>query len=76
MRPAPFKYIAPQAAEEAIEYLVRYEGNARLLAGGQSLIPLMNLRMASPSALIDLACCPELAYIHRGDDWLAIGPTM
>lgn len=74
MKPAPFKYIAARSAEEAVEQLSRHDGSARLLAGGQSLIPLLNLRMARPAALIDLATCAELAYIRRDGSWLAIGP--
>lgn len=74
MKPPRFKYIAAKSAEEAIDCLARYGGGARLLAGGQSLIPLLNLRMARPDALVDLATCPELAYIRREGDWLAIGP--
>lgn len=74
MKPATFKYVPAQSPEDAIEHLARYEGTARLLAGGQSLIPLMNLRIAKPTALIDLACCPDLSYIRREDGWLAIGP--
>ena len=74
MKPAAFKYLAPRCAEEAIEFLVQYHGTARLLAGGQSLIPLMNFRMARPAALIDLARCTELSYIRHQGEWLAIGP--
>lgn len=74
VRPAPFEYIAPRSAEEAVEKLAARAGDARLLAGGQSLIPLMNLRMARPAALIDLGRCPELAYARREGDWIAVGP--
>ncbi|MGH8736860.1 MAG: FAD binding domain-containing protein [Burkholderiales bacterium] len=74
MRPARFEYLAPSSAEEAIEQLARFAGDGRLLAGGQSLIPLMNLRLARPVALIDLGRCAELTYIERSGDWLAIGP--
>ena len=74
MRPAPFEYIAPRSAEEAVEKLAARAGEARLLAGGQSLVPLLNLRMARPAALIDLGRCPELAYARREGDWIALGP--
>jgi len=74
MKPPRFKYLAARSAEEAVGHLERYSGSARLLAGGQSLIPLLNLRMARPDALIDLATCPELAYIRTESNWLAIGP--
>ena len=74
MRPAPFDYAAPRSAEEAVEKLAARAGDARLLAGGQSLLPLMNLRMARPAALIDLGRCPDLAYVRREGDRIAIGP--
>jgi carbon-monoxide dehydrogenase medium subunit len=74
VRPAPFEYIAPRCAEEAVAKLAEHAGDARLLAGGQSLIPLLNLRMARPAALIDLGRCPDLAYVHREGDWISFGP--
>lgn len=74
MRPAPFEYIAPRSPEDAVARLAEYGGEGRLLAGGQSLVPLLNLRMARPAALIDLGRCPDLAYIRRQDGWLAFGP--
>jgi aerobic carbon-monoxide dehydrogenase medium subunit len=66
--------VAPRSAEEAVEKLAARAGEARLLAGGQSLVPLLNLRMARPAALIDLGRCPELAYARREGNWIAIGP--
>lgn len=74
MRPAPFEYVAPRSAEEALHHLARYSGDARLLAGGQSLIALVNLRISRPAALIDLGRCPELAYFRRDGNWLVCGP--
>ena len=74
MRPAPFEYIAPRSADEAVEKLAARGGEARFLAGGQSLVPLLNLRMARPAALIDLGRCAELAYTRREGDWIALGP--
>jgi carbon-monoxide dehydrogenase medium subunit len=73
MKPARFEYIAPKTEDEAIAALVRYDGNARLLAGGQSLIPLLNLRVARPEALIDLGQCSGLAELHRHDNRLICG---
>lgn len=63
MRPAPFQYVAPSSAEEALALIAQYGEDARFLAGGQSLIPLMNLRMARPSVLIDLGGCADLDYL-------------
>jgi len=74
MRPVSFTYLAPDSAEEALAQLASYAGNARLLAGGQSLIPLLNLRISRPAALVDLGRCSELAYLRREGDWLASGP--
>ena len=74
MKPASFDYLAPRSAEEAVDLLARHGGDARLLAGGQSLIPLINLRLARPTALIDLGCCPELDYIRRDGESLVVGP--
>lgn len=74
MRPSPFEYIAPHSPEDAVEHLVARAGEARFLAGGQSLVPLLNLRMARPAALIDLGRCPELSYLRREGDWIAVGP--
>ncbi len=74
MRPAPFAYIAPRSPEDAAARLAEFRGEARLLAGGQSLVPLLNLRMSRPAALIDLGRCKELAYIRRHEGWLVLGP--
>lgn len=74
MKPARFEYRAPRSAEEAVENLAQYGGEARLLAGGQSLIALLNLRLARPAALIDLGCCSDLDYMFREGQWLVVGP--
>jgi CO/xanthine dehydrogenase FAD-binding subunit len=74
MKPVRFEYVAPKSDNAAIEALVRYDGNARLLAGGQSLVPLLNLRLARPDALIDLGRCPGLTDLHRDGDHLVCGP--
>lgn len=56
-----------------MEKLAAHAGEARLLAGGQSLIPLLNLRMARPAALIDLGRCPNLAYVRHDEAWISFG---
>ena len=63
MKPAPFKYHAPRSVEEATALLAQYGYSAKVLAGGQSLIPTMNFRLAQPSVLIDLNRIPDLGYI-------------
>jgi carbon-monoxide dehydrogenase medium subunit len=54
MKPAPFRYVAPREMDEALALLGSYGGEAKLLAGGQSLVPLMNLRLARPAVVIDI----------------------
>ncbi len=73
MKPAPFTYAAPHSLDEAVEELRRSDGEAKLLAGGQSLIPLLNMRLARPSRLVDLARVPGLATIRERDGGVAIG---
>jgi carbon-monoxide dehydrogenase medium subunit len=74
MKPAPFTYYAPTHVEEALDRLAQLGYDAKPLAGGQSLIPLMNFRLAQPSTLIDLNNIAELAYLRAdGDGGVAIG---
>ena len=73
MKPAKFEYHAPASVDEAVGLLKRYNGEARVLAGGQSLIPMMNFRVAAPSALVDLNRIPSLAYIRADGDTVRIG---
>ncbi len=73
MYPATFEYHAPASVEEAISLLERYGDEAKLLAGGQSLIPLMKLRFASPRALVDVNRIEGLDSIGEDDGHLAIG---
>ncbi len=64
MRPAPFAYLRPVSLEAALADLAHYGGEARPLAGGQSLIPLLNLRLAQPAALVDLRGIPGLGAVE------------
>ena len=64
MKPAPFDYYAPTTMEEALAHLAEYGYDAKVLAGGQSLIPTMNFRLAQPSVLVDLNHIPDLSYIE------------
>lgn len=74
MKPPPFKYFAPTTLDEALNLLAEYGEEAKPLAGGQSLIPTMNFRLALPGVLIDLNCLPELAFIEpTGDGGVSIG---
>ena len=74
MIPAPFEYHAPNSLREAIAILRSHPGDARILAGGHSLIPLMKLRLSQPSHIVDLSRVEGLAYIEERDGGLAIGP--
>lgn len=67
MKPAPFAYQAAGSMPEALELLARHGGEAKLLAGGQSLIPVMNFRLAQPAMLIDINGVTELDSITTGD---------
>jgi CO/xanthine dehydrogenase FAD-binding subunit len=67
MKPAPFKYIAASSLDQALALKAEYGDEARFLAGGQSLIPAMNFRLARPEVLIDINPLSELAGIDRSD---------
>jgi CO/xanthine dehydrogenase FAD-binding subunit len=73
MKPARFDYVAPETAGEAVSLLNDYEGEAKLLAGGQSLMPLLNMRLARPGLLVDLGRVAGLDYIRESEGGLAIG---
>ena len=73
MKPATFQYLAPDNLQGAIEYLSENAPDANLLAGGQSLVPMMNFRLARPKVLIDLNLIPELAFIREDKNHLVIG---
>lgn len=70
---APFDYHSPKSVTEAVALLEQYGSNAKILAGGQSLIPLMKLRLAEPEILVDLADIPSMSYIQEKNSGLAIG---
>jgi aerobic carbon-monoxide dehydrogenase medium subunit len=73
MIPAPFDYHAPKTLDEAVALLARLGDTAKILAGGQSLIPAMRFRLASPDVLVDLTRIRELSHIEERGDHLAIG---
>jgi len=73
VKPARFAYHAPATVDEAVALLTRYGGEAKLLAGGQSLMPLMNFRLARPAALIDLNAIASLGYIREADGQVRFG---
>jgi CO/xanthine dehydrogenase FAD-binding subunit len=73
MKPAPFEYHVPDSLEQALDLMSQYADEAKLLAGGQSLVPAMNFRIAQPSLLIDLNRVEELSYIREEGNVIRIG---
>ena len=73
MKPAPFEYYVPDSIEQALDLLREHGDTARLLAGGQSLVPAMNFRVVQPGVLIDLNRVGELQYIRDDTATLHIG---
>jgi carbon-monoxide dehydrogenase medium subunit len=73
VKPPRFDYSRPQTLARATELLAASEGEGKLLAGGQSLMPLLNMRLAEPTVLIDLELVEELREVRRDGDVLAIG---
>jgi carbon-monoxide dehydrogenase medium subunit len=73
MKPPRFDYHAPASAAEALELLGRYGPDARLLAGGQSLVPLLNFRLSAPAVIVDLNRAADLAYIEEDNGRVRLG---
>lgn len=73
MIPAPFDYVTPATLNEALALLAEHQDDAKILAGGHSLIPAMKLRLAMPQMLIDIGRIKDLAYISEADSQIRIG---
>jgi len=73
VKPAKFEYHVPASVDEALVILARYDGEARVLAGGQSLVPMMNFRLARPRAIVDLNRIDGLAYVEDKGEVVRIG---
>ncbi len=73
MIPGSFEYVRPTSVEEAVAALVEHGDDAKVLAGGHSLLPLMKLRLAMPAVLIDISRIPGLSYVRVEGDEVAIG---
>jgi len=74
VKPAPFEYAAPRSLDEALDLLARHGGDAKILAGGQSLVPVLNFRLAQPALLVDVNRVPGLDAISAtADGGLSIG---
>lgn len=73
MKPAPFEYRAPTSLEQALDLMSQHAGEAKILAGGQSLVPAMNFRVVQPSLLIDLNRVVELSFIREEGNAIRVG---
>jgi len=73
MKPARFDYYDPRSLEEALALLDAHQGDSKVLAGGQSLMPLLNMRLARPKVVVDINQVKELNYIRSTDGSVAIG---
>jgi carbon-monoxide dehydrogenase medium subunit len=73
MIPGPFAYHAPRGFDEAFALLDQHGEDAKILSGGQSLIPVMKLRLAEPAHVVDINRLPGLRYVSESDGWLRIG---
>ena len=73
MKPAAFDYIAPNSLEAAVEAIAAANGDGKVLAGGQSLMPLLNFRMARPTVVVDLMHVPGMSFIELRGNAVAIG---
>jgi hypothetical protein len=73
VKPPRFEYHAPTTIDEAVALLARYGGEAKVLAGGQSLVPLLNFRLSRPAALIDVNRIAPLAYVREDNGTVTLG---
>ena len=73
MKPAAFDYVAADSLEMALSALSRAGGDGKVLAGGQSLMPMLNFRLARPSLLVDINRIPDLAYVEITETSVKVG---
>jgi 2-furoyl-CoA dehydrogenase FAD binding subunit len=76
LKPAPFDYLRPDSVSEAVDALARYGEDARVLAGGQTLMAMLNLRLVDPAVLIDISRLRDLASIRVVDGVLEVGAAV
>ncbi len=76
MKPAPFDYVRAASVEEATEILTKYGAKARVMAGGQSLMPILNMRLVEPEILLDISAIESLKSIRVDGDWIAVGAAV
>ncbi|WNC15184.1 xanthine dehydrogenase family protein subunit M [Brevibacillus brevis] len=73
MKPAAFEYLRPSSLQEALQFLSERGEDAKIISGGQSLIPVLNMRLSTPKYLIDIGRVEDLSYIREEDGYLVIG---
>ena len=73
MKPAAFDYVVAESIDAAVAALAAANGEAKLLAGGQSLVPMLNFRLLRPSILVDINRIPDLAFVEEGADAIVVG---
>ncbi len=73
MKPSPFAWSAPESLDEALAVLARVGGDGKVLAGGQSLLPMLNMRLAAPAHLVDINRLTELAYVDSTPEAVVVG---
>jgi CO/xanthine dehydrogenase FAD-binding subunit len=73
MKPPRFDYLAPRTLDEALAHLHQHGDQAKILAGGQSLIPMLNFRLAHPGVVVDVNRLTDLAYVRQHDGGVAVG---
>ena len=73
MKPAPFDYVLARSAEEAVDALALHRDDAKVLAGGQSLVPMLNMRLSRPAVVVDINGATELDYVRESPGAVAIG---
>ena len=75
MKPPPFDFIRVDNSDEAAELLAEYGDEARVIAGGQSLMPMLNMRLVRPQVLIDIGCASDLGGIEKKGKVIEVGAT-
>jgi len=73
VKPAPFDYVLAGSAHEAVDALARHGNRAKVLAGGQSLMPMLNMRLSRPTVVVDINGATELDYLRESDGTLVVG---
>ncbi|MFK3664132.1 FAD binding domain-containing protein [Ochrobactrum teleogrylli] len=76
MKPRPFDYVRAESVADALDQLAQHGDNSRILAGGQSLMAMLNLRLVDPGTLIDIGRIDELKRIERKSGWVEIGAAV